>query len=370
MRRPLISFLLITLLLLLAGTTHAQLTDKLLLGKNNDRRWRIIPFPVLFYQPETSLGFGLSTQVLWRFKNDSTSNMSYAGLTGYYTLKKQYVLNSQWNIQVKDSKYRNAGAFVFQYFPNSFYGIGNDTDKDDRERYTGRFILLKHRFVIEVAPNFFIGPQYRLEKLYDLDVEENGLLETGDIPGGDGYLASGAGIAAAYDTRDNALYPFTGTFIQFSNHFYLKAFGSTQQFYNIKIDARKYVNPGEGTHVLAMQGYLQFLPGNPPFQDMAQLGGPFLMRGHFQGRYRDRHMFIGQVDYRFPIWWRFTGAAFVGIGDVTHDFKDLRFNNLKYSMGAGLRFTIDAKERIMVRFDYAYGLKDNHGFYLQIHEAF
>jgi hypothetical protein len=48
----------------------------------------------------------------------------------------------------------------------------------------------------------------------------------------------------------------------------------------------------------------------------------------------------------------------------------MSFNNLKISGGGGLRFTIDAKERINLRFDYAFGRFNSRGFYLSISEAF
>ena len=103
---------------------------------------------------------------------------------------------------------------------------------------------------------------------------------------------------------------------------------------------------------------------------MALIGSPFVMRGYYAGRYRDRHMLAGQVEWRFPIWWRFIGAGFFGLGDVAYYVRDFNLTDLKYSWGGGLRFTLDAKERINVRFDVAFGNNGSRGFYFQISEAF
>ena len=67
---------------------------------------------------------------------------------------------------------------------------------------------------------------------------------------------------------------------------------------------------------------------------------------------------------------RFIGAGFYGVGDVTHDFHDLSFKNLKHSLGGGIRLTVDSSERINIRFDAAFGTDGSRGFSFQIGEAF
>jgi outer membrane translocation and assembly module TamA len=206
--------------------------------------------------------------------------------------------------------------------------------------------------------------------MFKPEYDDDGLFATQEIPGEEGFTASGAGLAAVYDSRDNNLFPFSGQYITLSNHFYQDWLGGDTEFFNLKLDARAYFNPGQGSHVIAIQGLMQVNTGNPPFMMLSKLGGDELMRGHFQGRYRDRHILAGQVEYRFPIWWRFIGVAFVGVGEVAPEFSAFTLRGLKYSMGGGLRFTLDAKERINIRFDYGYGLHRNHGFYFGISEAF
>ena len=44
-------------------------------------------------------------------------------------------------------------------------------------------------------------------------------------------------------------------------------------------------------------------------------------------------------------------------------------NNLKYSLGAGIRFAINKKERLNVRVDFGLGRKNN-AFYIGLTEAF
>src|SRR5688572_32052843 len=46
----------------------------------------ILPIPVVTYSPETSFGFGMVGQYLFRFPKDSIANLSTLGTTFIYTL--------------------------------------------------------------------------------------------------------------------------------------------------------------------------------------------------------------------------------------------------------------------------------------------
>ena len=332
---------------------------------------RFLPIPLLTYAPETSLGFGVTGQYLFRFRNtDSTSNLSMVGLTAIYTLNKQVIVHPNWDIHVNNSEYRIAGDVLFQKYPNSFYGIGNDTRQEDKEQFTTKYLLVKNRAVWRAVDHVYLGLQYRLEHMFDPEYKAGGLLDTSNYAGVDGFTQSGLGFAGIIDSRDNTMFPFKGLYFTVSNHFYQTWLGSDADFINLKLDLRAYFNPGKGSHVIAVQGLMQVNSNDPPYMMLSKLGGPEIMRGHFAGRYRDKHIIAAQVEYRFPIYWRFIGTAFAGFGDVADEFNSFQTKNLKYSLGGGLRFTIDAKERINIRFDAGFGLDGSRGFYLGIGEAF
>jgi outer membrane protein assembly factor BamA len=339
------------------------------LEKWQQKRNKFFAVPLISYTPETNWSFGFTSQYLIRFKNDSVSNPSITGFTFLYTLNKQYIVNPNWDFFFLKNKYRATGAFVYQRYPDSFYGIGNNTSEDNKEQFSSNYLLLKQRLVRQWKKGLYAGIQYRFEKTYNVQTVAGGIFETENVLGRNGYTASGAGAAIIYDTRDNVLFPLKGYYATVSNHFYPAWMGTSHPITNINIDARHYWN-FYGSHVLASNFYSNFNFGDTPFKMMAQLGGQNLMRGYFQGRYRENNMMIGQLEYRFPIYWRFIGVAFMGVGDVFNTFNDWSLNRLKVAGGGGLRFTIDAKERVNLRFDYAWGRFHSRGFYLSITEAF
>jgi len=81
-------------------------------------------------------------------------------------------------------------------------------------------------------------------------------------------------------------------------------------------------------------------------------------------------MVTAQAEYRFPVWWRIGGAAFAGAGDVAGKVRELRADRIKWSVGCGVRFTFDARERINARLDVGIGRGDNAGLYAMVLEAF
>jgi hypothetical protein len=108
---------------------------------------------------------------------------------------------------------------------------------------------------------------------------------------------------------------------------------------------------------------------------MALLGqnisGVALARGYFGGRFRDKVMSLAQVEYRFPIIWRFGGVVFAGTGNVASSVDKFDFTNLKTGIGAGLRFSLVPEERINLRIDVGYGFATQTLYpYISFTEAF
>jgi len=116
--------------------------------------------------------------------------------------------------------------------------------------------------------------------------------------------------------------------------------------------------------------YDGFISGDPPFQMLNKLGGSYWMRGYYEGRYRDKNMLTFQAEYRFPVVWRFGGAAFAGIGDVAEELDAFRFDEFKYSLGFGVRFMFDTQERINARLDIGFNTDGDMGIYALVLEAF
>jgi hypothetical protein len=95
--------------------------------------------------------------------------------------------------------------FLYQNISRKVFGASATIPKMRiRKTLPRSYIVFRSRVTRHVAKNFHLGLQYRLEYAFNFKVDSTGQLAEGNIPGSDGYLSSGAGVAAIYDTRDNS----------------------------------------------------------------------------------------------------------------------------------------------------------------------
>jgi outer membrane protein assembly factor BamA len=338
------------------------------------KRSGFIPIPILFYMPETGIGAGAAVNCYFREPGSrSDSKPSTIMPVIAYTQKKQMIGEISADLYWRDETYHLNSYLSYKKFPDKFYGIGNNTLEDDEEDYTPEIAKLTLNIQKKTYSGFSIGLQYEFEHNEIVEFQEDGLLAQGDIPGVEGGTTSGIGLSIIWDTRDNIFYPTSGKYCQSSASLFSSALGSDFEFKRYNLDFRQYL-PLFSSHVLAFQGYLNIMTGKPPFQILSLLGsragGQNLMRGYYEGRYRDKNMIAFQMEYRImPVLWRFGLVAFVGFGDVSDKMDNFEIQNLKYSLGVGIRYLFIREEKINVRFDVGYG-KNSSGIYITIGEAF
>jgi len=333
------------------------------------RRSGFVPLPVLFYTPETGFGGGAAFVFYYRLPDEPTaSRASNLNFVGFYTVRNQYVLsltpsfywgNETWHLDTK---------FTHRKFPAKFFGLGPNTHPQNEEYFTPLNYQMNGYLLHRWAHFLYTGPAYDFYYYDIIKTENGGLLEKHDILGRDGGWANGLGLKASWDTRDNAMQAYTGAYYSAQAMYYDPHFGGNYGFNRFTVDLRRYVQVHE-EQVLAFQLIGQSILGDPPFVLLSTIGGGNLLRGIYEGRYRDLSFGAAQVDYRFPLWGRLRGGIFAGAGDVAERINFLYIPNFKYSVGGGLRYMFDKAERVGVRFDVGYSA-DGPAFYFVMGEAF
>jgi hypothetical protein len=325
--------------------------------------------PAIFYTPETRFAAGASVLLFFRGKDGGReARPSTVAPTLIFTQNSQIIAVIGYELNLKRDRYRVTGGLGYLKFPDLFFGIGPDTPDDNEEEYTPRTAFFSTAVQRVIRNRFSLGLQYEFGHSEISDKEEGGLLDSGTIPGSDGGTVSGLGPIVSWDTRDNLFYAMRGSFHTVSATFFDQALGSDFTFQRYRIDLRTFFSLVE-KNVLAFQAVFSFIEGNPPFQAMSQIGGSALMRGYYEGRYRDNHAVILQAEWRRRVWWRFGVAAFVGVGDVAPRIRDFEIRDFKPAVGAGVRFLIDRGEGISVRLDFGF-VGGTPGPYITINEAF
>lgn len=328
--------------------------------------------PLLYYTPDTRWAAGAAGVYYFKIapkkENEKETRVSFIQFLSDYTQNKQLDVWAQWNVFTRNENYLLKGELRYRNFPDRFYGLGNASHKEDEEKYSYSLVSLKNLLLKKVRPNLFLGFDYNCEVEYGFKYTSGGQLETGNITGYKGAIGSALGLVGVLDDRDNIINAYRGRLIEISSYFYHQVIGATFNFVNLNGTYQQYWQIRK-KHIIAIQSKVRLTYGNTPFLDMSTLGNDDILRGYAKNRFRDHHFVGAQVEYRFPLFWRFGAVAFAGAGDVFNKMKDLSFPALKYSVGGGLRFVINPAERLNIRFDYGHGTEGGH-FYFVVAEAF
>ena len=332
---------------------------------------QLMAIPLVFYTPETNLGFGGGAQLFFKTRNTSLVRFNSNVLaTVLYTLNDQLIVSATSQTYFLNGNYILDAKFLYRVFPNLFWGIGPETPDENEEFYSPTDLTLDASFLKRVHSNFNFGLNFSFANYRITEIEPEGILDTADIEGSDGARTLGLGLVLNIDSRDNTFSPLMGSFSQFKTNFASRAMGSTHSFNVFQLDLRKYFNLGKN-RVLAAQLYSRFTLGESPFQSRSFYGGGELARGFYRGRYIDDNLYLIQLEYRAPLGKRWEFAVFALTGNVgsQSDPADY-FSNLKSSVGLGPRFFIYENKRTLLRLDIGLNSDGSTGLYFGVNEAF
>lgn len=342
--------------------------DSLLMSQDTSRTTRsaIYPLPIIFYTPETGTAFGAAA-LYTRHDPDFPRSSTITGDV-IYTSKKQIIVELDGDLYFSRGTIRSLTSLNFQKYPNKFFGIGNNTAKSDEENYTHQTIYFNSVLYMNVSSHLNAGPAFHFEDITMKETEPGGRLSTGIIAGSNGGTLAAVGFVLNWDSRDNTIAARTGSLYQGTALFYRSVLGSDFSFTDVQIDTRTFfeIAPDQ---ILAIQAAGEFIDGIAPFHRLKEFGGQSLLRGYFEGRYRDNHGVALQAEYRVLVWWRFGVVGFVGAAQVADKISHLGLKRFWLAGGAGLRFAWSPKERVNLRLDYGFG-NNSSGMYITVTEAF
>jgi len=335
-------------------------------GKNS--RFLVVPFIVR--SPETSWGFGSAAAYFFKTKKrDDTIRTSDINLVGLYTLRNQtvIVLGSTIFFPKEKSIFRFQSSY--SYYPDYFWGLGNDSPTDAKEEYTLKQFFFNPQVIFRAYDQFYLGFTFELQDVNDFTYKkETSLFDLQSIEGRYGGFTSGAGVLLTWDTRNNSYSPGKGTFAELNVTRFSEFLGSDFEFTSYLVDVRKFFPLGRN-RVLGAQAYTRINEGNIPIRYLAMLGGNEIMRGYYKGRFADNSMAAFQLEVRQHLFWRLGVVAFGSIGQVSNRVRDFNIGDFHAAGGGGLRIRLHEKEKLNLRVDVGFG-ENSMGVYVMMREAF
>jgi outer membrane protein assembly factor BamA len=286
-----------------------------------------------------------------------------------------YSINGQFDVTVIPEFYISRRMYVYGYlsfgnYIDKFYGEGPESQEIADPDYQHDSFILEGHIQPQLDDVFRAGVFVRYFQRTVTDPQKNPFLKDPATIGSAGGQSTGLGLILSWDSRDNGFYPTEGSLNKIKIAYYDDALGSDFDYTRYEADLRVYRSlDATARHVLGLQGFGVLVTGAPPFYDLALMGGKTIMRGYYQGRYRDNVLIAGQAEYRFRLFDRFRIVGWMGTGQVAPSTEGIRMRALQYSYGFGFRYVFDVAEQLDIRADFGFG-KGTNGAYFDVQQAF
>lgn len=369
--------LLLFLFLFVTFSVNAQLKDKLFnKEKDPNKDWSIFAFPLAFYQPETSVEFGVGGVYSFYHKTkDEQRKKSESFITPYflYSIKKQMRTELTGQLFFDEDKYFLDFELSYYKYFYYYYGLGNESLKENEETYDSKRLNFRvdalYKFWEKNNKRMYAGMRYQVLNNNITSFDPEGLLASDNLVGLAGGFSQGAGVQFMYDSRDNVYFPWKGSYLKTSFTGFPGLRANDYKFSQVQVDYRSFMGI-KNRVVLATQILVDLSLGNTPFYMMPSFGGKDNMRGYIDGRYRDRHSVQVQGEIRIPAFKRLIFAGFYGTGFVSDEVKKL-FYVWKHNVavGGGVRYKLFKDKNLSMRADIAFW-QNTFGFYFVFNEAF
>ncbi len=330
--------------------------------------FHVSAYPVLFYLPETRIGFGGASVVTFRLPTENTDTRPSSFNAGIaYTQNKQLLFFFPYRLYKCSNSIKIIGEIgYYKYFYNH-YGIGNDSQLENQETYDVTYPRL-HTSALRRFGNLYLGIKTRYDNYRITKLKEGGLLQNDNWATQGGGEIFSIGPLIQYDTKDYEFHPSNGWFVELGAILAKEGILSDASFTKIHLDIRNY-RALKPNHIIATNIYMGSIWGDVPFSELFYFGSSKRARGFSDRRYMARSILVTQTDYRFPIWGRFGGVLFGATSVVGDGLSALHRNTYRWSGGFGIRFCLDKKDRVRLRIDQAFTAEGNN-FYLTANQAF
>lgn len=309
--------------------------------------------PLFVSSPERGQGFGVkyAQESLWR-KNDIIKIHAIQTLKG----KSAY----QLNYHLPPTLMTKAGGEIeiaYENYARFYYGIGNQSEKDNESEYTPEFFQAKIPFLYGISEKISLGFSLNFQNWKIVKIGSTGILPR-DFPafaGNENTRFFTPSLLFRWHTLNSMSNPSRGLFFQGIYEYSKTVLGSESDFSRTTLEARHFFPILQrDDHLFGIRLFLDYKSGDVPFYLLPELGGIFFNRGLIEGRFRDNLSITGNWEYRFKIYQRLHWAFFVDAGNVYNGFNSTGIAHTKITGGTGMRYYVPPGNLLLARVDGGY----------------
>lgn len=318
-----------------------------------------------YYSSDSKFGVGIMASSLYNTNpDDSLARPSYSTLTFKATTASFFELTLEGEHIPVGDKYRLNYLVDGSWIDTRYWGIGYDMCSNDDNESRFNYLACHTELILarQLMRDFFIGPMLTFDvasaKSFDRpEVFGNMPLST---------FNCGAGLSVRYDSRDNTTAPKQGVYLRLLTSANPSWLGNEYPVTVNELTACKYFPAWKGA-TIATRLHWRLTWGDTSWGMMSTLGGSEVMRGYYEGRYRDKCAADVCVELRQHIIGRSGIVLWGGAGSVFPSIGGLRMREVLPNYGIGYRWAF--RKNVNVRADIGFG-RGARGVFFNVNEAF
>ena len=331
----------------------------------------LTPFVAPAYTPELGLLVAAGGMVSARM--DAKSPRSSLPASVAYGMSKALVFDARLRAYFFADRVRfDVDAWtkdMTDHYFGSTYETERETDLGDDTRYHRRSFQLRPVLLGRVVSSLFAGVSLDVNSTEATDMSPAMAADAAVVAGGSDIANIGSGPVVRYDTRDFPQNAFDGLLLQASYSMYRSSAVGQSSYQVAELDYRQYLPLPSATLAWNFRARHGF--GDVPWTELGGLGSPYDLRGYRWGRYRQKAIAYGIVEYR--VRWatakselgRHGAVAWLGLGTLGADYAHLE--GVLPNVGLGYRVVVQG--RLNARLDVGVG-RGERAMYFNFSEAF
>jgi len=403
---------LLVLFVLGISSVAAQMSSDSIVPKKQ-KKFTIIPMPVIAANPTTGLMYGVAPGIAWVNGNPKTTSISNFLGTFIHTAKSQLLLQMRGNMFLADDKWILTTDLRYNLNGQPTYGLStspiytdntivgknkkvSDSPFDGPSRSEMMFFdhFRLHQTVMKRygSTRYFYGLGYHLDIMSNIRDNELDLASTPQsithhyqyqtvkgLPV-DKYSLSGISLNASFDSRDNIANPYKGKLAFVSFRINPSFIGSTASSSHLWLEYRDYfhVNKARPRNLIAFWTFGSFVTGGKvPYMFLPATGWDLFGRSgrpYTQGRFRGEDLSYTEFEWRFPLQStkeKLGAVIYTNFTSASSRTQNIGlFNSFQMGYGAGFRYMLSEKNRVNIAIDYGFGHNGASGFFLNLNEYF
>lgn len=278
------------------------------------------------------------------------SSQSIMDITATVGLRNRSMYRFRFrDIDISNGKFKAGFLAKYTLMPDEkFYGLGMKSDEENESNFAWEQISVElsigKRYFDKIKADVFLEYQRNniLKGRDDTLPSTTELYNNATLPGLEaGIELAGGRFEFAFDSKNHPGKPTAGWEILLSGGALRETDGNRYGFWESSVDIKRYFHLFYGRYLIfraAVRTTEPFSKREVPFFYYSQIGRWSTIRGFTRGRFRDRDLLLGSIEYRWPLMPKFLDASlFIDAGQVGHDLlNDFSGDDFEITYGIGL----------------------------------